>query len=417
MNKNLFYIDIIESITKTYDDLLNDLHSTKSYNSYFRSNSFYSIFLNIVVTKLLGKEIILLDNDFSEKEIELLVGFNDLKIKQQNLTTEEISKLQINSVEELLLKINNVGCNWKMSLFTSGTTGLPKKVSHTFDTITRFVKRSPAHLSDVWGFAYNPTHIAGIQVFFQAFLNQNSIIRLFGLSQTSCFEQIEKFQVTHISATPTFYRLIYNENLVFNSIKHITIGGEKLDKKIFEKLKLMMPDASFTNVYASTEAGSLFASKDDTFIVKDEFKNLVKVDEFELLINNRLLAHSDDIKLSGEWYHTGDIVEVMETEPLKIKFISRKNEMINVGGYKVNPTEVEDAIRSISGVSDVRVYAKPNSVLGNLICCEIVSINDEVNEKKVRLYLSEVLQDFKIPRLIHFVDKLDLTRTGKVVRN
>jgi len=417
MSKSLFYIDSIENRTKSYDDLLNDVNSTKSYNSYFRSNSYYSVFLNIIVSILLEKEIIILDNDFSEKEIEILIGFNDLETKQENLTIEEIDKLQVNSIEELLKKINNVDYNWKISLFTSGTTGLPKKVSHTFETITRFVKRSTAHLSDVWGFAYNPTHIAGIQVFFQALLNQNLIIRLFGLSQTLFFEQVEKFQVSHISATPTFFRLIYSDNLVLPSVKHITIGGEKLDKKIVEKLKLMMPDASFTNVYASTEAGSLFASKDDAFIIKEEFKNMVKVEKFELLINKCLLAQSDDLKLAGEWYHTGDIVEIMETEPLKIRFISRKNEMINVGGYKVNPAEVEDAIRSISGVSDVRVYAKPNSVLGNLICCEIVSVNDEVTEKRVRLYLTEVLQDFKIPRLIHFVDRLDLTRTGKVIRN
>lgn len=78
-----------------------------------------------------------------------------------------------------------------MTLFTSGTTGLPKSVSHSFASITRQVKKSERHINDIWGFAFNPTHMAGLQVFFQALLNKNSIIRLFGLDTKEIIREIK----------------------------------------------------------------------------------------------------------------------------------------------------------------------------------------------------------------------------------
>jgi len=92
--------------------------------------------------------------------------------------------------------------------------------------------------------------------------------------------------------------------------------------------------------------------------------------------------------------------------------------MINVGGYKVNPLEVEDAIFELPGVRNVRVYSKSNSVLGNIICCEIVcDKNTTLNEASIRTFLQSKIQEFKIPRIIRFVNEISKTRTGKIKRN
>ena len=91
--------------------------------------------------------------------------------------------------------------------------------------------------------------------------------------------------------------------------------------------------------------------------------------------------------------------------------------MINVGGYKVNPTEVEETIREINGVADVRVFAKSNSVLGTIICCEVVRSIPSLDESNIRNQLKTKLQEFKIPRMVRFVDALSTTRTGKIKRN
>ena len=99
------------------------------------------------------------------------------------------------------------------------------------------------------------------------------------------------------------------------------------------------------------------------------------------------------------------------------KFKSRKNELINVGGYKVNPQEVEEVINSIQGVRQSLVYGKANAILGNVLCAELqLDEGAQLTELDVRQQLQSRLQDFKIPRRIKFVEAFSLTRTGKLKR-
>jgi acyl-CoA synthetase (AMP-forming)/AMP-acid ligase II len=246
-------------------------------------------------------------------------------------------------------------------------------------------------------------------------LNGNPIIRLFGLSKEHIFNSIDTFSITNISATPTFYRLLLPAKNHFTSVNRITSGGEKFDEKTAEQLKKLFPNAKFTNVYASTEAGTLFASRGNSFSIKPEMKPFVQIQDNELLIHKSLMGKSEFADV--EWYHTGDLVKIVSENPLQFQFISRKNEMINVGGYKVNPEEVEETIRKIEGIQDVRVFAKSNSVFGNIICCEVVKSSDEIDEVSIRSFLQSKLQEFKIPRIIKFTNQVSTTRTGKIKRN
>ena len=394
----------------SYKTLLDDLNCVASCPKYLKPTSLYECFKGILASALSETEIVLLDSDFSATEIESLTG----------LPNGDLSKIQsprtyknLQSEDELVSLLASVR-DFKITFFTSGTTGLPKKVSHTLASITRFLKQSPTHSNDVWGFAYNPTHIAGIQVFFQAIFNRNKIVRLFGLSADEVFSAIKSEEITHISATPTFYRMLIGALGTAESVKRITSGGERFDDTLLARITKIFPNAKITNVYASTEAGTLFASQGTAFVLKEDLKNLVRVDEGELLLDSSLLGDLQAIALDGNWYHTGDIVEVVCENPLTLKFVSRKNEMINIGGYKVNPSEVEDAILSIESVSQVRVYGKKNSVLGNIVCADVVS--DVHDEKSVRVHLKTRLQEFKIPRIIKFVEKIESTRTGKTLR-
>ena len=396
----------------TYTELLQDLNKTQTFPKYLKPQTFYECFKNIILASISQEEIVLLDSDFSEAEIENLTGFSALELHSQ---VYEKKCQEIKSASQLIELVQNATENFKITLFTSGTTGTPKKVSHNIKSLTRFLKKSTLHEQSVWGFAYNPTHMAGIQVFLQALLNKNSIVKLFGLERTEIFNQIQNHNITHISATPTFYKLLLPVENTFNSVMRLTCGGEKFDSKTLAELTKMFPNAKITNVYASTEAGTLFASKEDLFVVKDAFANSVKIKNNELLLHKSLLGQSQQINLDNDWYNTGDLVEIISENPLSFKFIARKNEMINVGGYKVNPTEVEEVIRSIAQVKDVRVFGKSNSILGNIICAEIVA-NSQMTEKEIRDFLKTKLQQFKIPRLIKFTDKLQFTRTGKTSR-
>ncbi len=410
---NIFLKDIDNDRLVTWDFLIDDINKTSIYNPYCKSADYYTVFKHIILSLLIDEEIILLDSDFTESELINLTGHSDY-IKF-NKPIEKSKVLNLSNKRELFEKLSNASEDWKITLFTSGTTGIPKKVSHNFKSITRFVKVSQRNEKSIWGFAYNPTHMAGIQVFFQALLNGNSIIRLFGLDTKDIYTEITNNGITHISATPTFYRLLLPCNETFPSVERITSGGEKFNEKTFKQLNQVFPNAKITNVYASTEAGTLFASQNDIFSVRPEYESLINIENNELLIHSSLMGSTETNV--DEWYNTGDVIEIVSQNPLKFRFVNRKSEMINVGGYKVNPLEVEEAILTLSGINNVRVYSKQNSVLGNIICCEVVANSNQITESSIRTFLQSKIQEFKIPRIIRFVEELSTTRTGKLKRN
>ncbi|HQB28168.1 MAG TPA: fatty acid--CoA ligase family protein [Paludibacter sp.] len=410
---NYFLKDINNERLITWDFLIDDITNSSIYSPYCKSADYYTVFKHIILSLLLDEEIILLDSDFTESELINLTGHSDYTSFIKPVGKSKVPILD--NKHELIEKLSKCPDKWKITLFTSGTTGIPKKVSHDFKSITRFVKVSERNKNSIWGFAYNPTHMAGIQVFFQALLNGNSIIRLFGLDTQGIYAEIKNNGITHISATPTFYRLLLPCLETFPSVERITSGGEKFNEKTFKQLKSIFPNAKITNVYASTEAGTLFASQNDIFSIRPEFENLIRIENNELLIHRSLMG-STDAEID-EWYHTGDVIDMVTKDPLKFRFVNRKSEMINVGGYKVNPTEVEEALLALPGIKNVRIYPKSNSILGNIICCEVVRSSNQITESSIRAFLQSRIQEYKIPRVIRFVEELSTTRTGKLKRN
>lgn len=404
-----FYSDIVDHQSISWDKLIADLIELKSYNPFCFKKSYYEIFIRLIFSMLNGKKITLLDSDLSEQEIFELTGHHDLSVFEKDIELKKIPSTKTALINALL----ETKESWQITLYTSGTTGKPKSVSHSFKSITRSLKLYPDNQLQVWGFSYLPTHMAGIQVFLQAVLNGNSIVRLIGLGKTEMLDAILEHQITHISATPTFYRLLLPINTEFLTIIKLTSGGEKFDTSLKAHLSKVFPNASFTNVYASTEVGALFGSNGEFFEVKDSLKEYIKIQGNELFIHQSLLGIS--MQNNAIWYNTGDLVEIHSNEPLSFKFKSRKSDLINVGGFKINVLEVEDALLRIPEIRQARVFAKSNSVLGNILCCELDTIS-ELTESEIRKILSSDLQEVKIPRVIKFVDQITTTPTGKIKR-
>lgn len=404
----VFYIDSQNDFRISYDELIYDLNQIKSFNPFCHEQDYYSNFKNILVSLLIDEPIYLLDSDLSQEEIKHIIEIDNIDTSVQI----DVSIGGINSFTEVFERITQLK-KWEIYLCTSGTTGMPKMISHNFYSLTRMVKRSIKHADDIWGLAYNPTHIAGIQVFFQAFLNLNTLVRLFGLPNNIIIKSIVEEKLTHISATPTFYRLLFPIEQQIPCVKRITSGGEKLDLLTTQKLKEVFINAAFMNVYASTEAGSVLASENDIFTIEVEHLDLIKVVNQELFISPVLMGKSSVVNLKEDWYATGDLVEIISDIPFRFKFISRKNEIINVGGYNVNPHEVEEILRSINTIKDARVYPKKSSVLDNIVCADIVCIDRSLSIPDIYKILRSKLQEYKIPRIINYVESIQQTRTGK----
>ena len=403
----MFLIDNDKSYS--YDDLLQSLNMSSEYCPLYKTSDIYSYFVNLIKALAANKPLVLLDSDLNPAEID---GIDENLVNVK----EEIDKKSYKSMGEIVEDIQN--STSEITIFTSGTTGQPKKVLHTVATLTRSVRTGERYVGQIWAYAYNPTHMAGLQVFFQAFENLNTLVNVFNKQRSEVYELINKHNITHISATPTFYRLLLPFEQEYKTVVRVTLGGEKSDSHLYENIKKIFPEAKINNVYASTEAGSLFAAKGDCFQIPEKIRDKFEVVDDELLIHKSLLGKSDSFKFEGDYYHSGDLIEWVDKKSGLFRFKSRKNELINVGGYKVNPGEVENILLSIEGVKQVLVYGKANSILGNVLCADI-QLEDGValTDVEIKKALRSQLQDFKIPRRIKFVEQMSLTRTGKLKRS
>lgn len=405
--KTLLFEDAVLSESIAEAELLDYLSGADSYYPVQKFASIKQLLLNFILALSQDQDVTLVDADFSQQELIDLGLMDALGIAKKLKPLEKArSKDWVNSVFKSQSRI---------TLFTSGTTGLPKKVSHTVSTLTRMVRAGEHYARDKWILAYNPTHMAGLQVLFQSLMNRNRIINVFGLATEKAARVIQESEATHLSATPTFYRMLLGTGKSFPHIKRATVGGEKSSGTLHQKMQAAFPHAKINNIYASTELGSLFVSKGENFKVLENLDGLVKVaEDGELFLHSSLLPGG---KGSSDWYATGDLVEVLERDPLEFKILSRKTEMINVGGYKVNPNEVEQVLEQFPDLLRCRVFGKANSVLGNMLCAELqMKEGAELDKRAIQLYLNEHLQDFKIPRMMKKVDHIETARTGKITR-
>ena len=303
---------------------------------------------------------------------------------------------------------------------TSGTTGIPKTVTHDVHSLTRGIQVSKNHSRDVWGLAYPLEHLSGLQVLFQAILNGNTIVQLFGYSGRTIHTAIQDHSVTHLSCTPTFLKLLGTESNSHKNVRRLTTGGERIDSNTRASINQLFPNAKHRNIYALTEVGNLFISDGEIFTVPRKLNELICILDETLAIHRSLLANfvPENQAKSGDWYITGDLVDIIETNPLRFKFRARHDDIINVGGYKVTPQIVEKLLGEIDGVKQALVYGEKNSVTGEIVACDIVAQPGHVLETDlIRQQLSGQLPRHAIPRIINMVASLKITTNGKLCRH
>jgi len=387
----------------TYDALIEEINSFSSFSNIIDVKDPTKFFIKFLANICRNIDCVILDNDISKEDKE--------RYKKDFLLNTKPKLIKLNNFEELLNSITY--SKSEISIFTSGTTGKPKKVDHNVNKFIKMSRIADKYKNDVWAFLYNPTHMAGLQVFFQALLNKNSLIYLFQTSRIEFMNACEKHSVTNISATPTFYRLLAPFDFQLNTIRKCTLGGEKSEMTLIKKLKAVFPNSNIYNIYASTEAGSIFISNNgDVFKVLGTLKDKVRFDNNEIIIHKSLLGKF----YKEEWFSTGDIIEFTNQDKTEFRIASRKSDTINIGGNRINLLEIESEIYKIKGVKSTLVYTVNNSVLGEIITAEIVS-SIKYSKKEFKEELKKKLQLYKIPTMIKFVEELQVTRTGKLKRS
>ncbi len=315
---------------------------------------------------------------------------------------------------------------------TSGTTGQPKLVSHSFRSLTRTTKVNLQRGAECrWGLLYDYARFAGLQVVLQSLLSGALLIapQLTDPLESQIRQLIEN-GCTHLSATPTLWRKIL---MVVGSerwdLRQITLGGEIADQRVLSALRLRFPQARIAHIYASTEAGVGFSVADGregfpADYLQDAPGGIeLRVRSGKLYIRNPSVkatyVGTDDSFVDEEGFvNTGDLVD---RRGERYVFLGRETGIINVGGNKVHPEEVEQVLLSHPAVWQAKVSAKRNPITGSLVVAEVVPLDDPADSEVLRDSIAQhcrgQLDRFKVPALIHFVKEFACSATGKLARD
>jgi acyl-CoA synthetase (AMP-forming)/AMP-acid ligase II len=233
---------------------------------------------------------------------------------------------------------------------------------------------------------------------------------------------MREFEVTHASATPTFWRfitgLIAEKEAAGLPLQQITLGGEAVPARLLDDLQRLFPGARISQVYAATEFGSTVSVRDrrnglpvSVLDRTDDGGAQMKIVDGELHIRSRvgMIGYYGQPDIAeAEWRPTGDLVHV---DGDRVYFVGRSTETINVGGVKVHPLPVEELVGAVDGVELVHAYGRPNALTGQILAVDVVArpgVDLETLEDDIRV-ACEPLAPAARPRRIRFVDSLAIT--------
>lgn len=306
-------------------------------------------------------------------------------------------------------------------LFSSGSTGKPKSMIHDLDNLLEMVKEKKPK-----GFCFMVflmfDHIGGLNTLLNCVSMGARIVIPGSRDAEEVCALIEKEKVQILPTSPTFLNLILisgaHEGRDLSSLKMITYGTEPMPESLLKKLKATFPRVKFLQTFGTSETGILQAksqSSESTFIKIEDPNTEYKIVEGELWLKSKTrvlgyLNSSMERFTDDGWYKTGDLVE--ETEDGYLKIVGRNQEVINVGGQKVLPLEVESVIMQLEEITDCMVYPEPNSITGQSVATE-VSAKEGMDRKTVtrliRKHCKENLDSYKVPTKVNLIESIEFS--------
>ena len=320
-------------------------------------------------------------------------------------------------------------CDTEWVLLTSGTTGAPKMVVHDVASLTAPIGGALGGGDDVvWGTFYDIRRYGGLQIFFRALVGRGSfVLSSPGEPIGDYLARLGAQGVTHVSGTPSHWRrALMSAGARAIAPRYVRLSGEIADQAILNALRAFYPQAAVGHAFASTEAGVAFEVNDGlegfpASVVGANGDVQIKVDDGSLRIRSTRTAarYLDECaRLSGDdgFTDTGDMVERRGD---RYYFLGRRSGVINVGGLKVYPEEVEAAINRHPAVRMSRVRAKKNPITGALIAADVVlnQTVDPVVEREILQICRDRLPRHKVPAAIRFVPALEIAAAGKLARH
>jgi acyl-coenzyme A synthetase/AMP-(fatty) acid ligase len=306
----------------------------------------------------------------------------------------------------------------RVSLLTSGSTGVPKLIHHTWTSLYTRVTRT-GHSPRRWLLPYQVGTYAWYQIVTLGLCEPSTeIVPTHGLEPLNALELAAQCKADSISSTPTFWRVAFlggaPETLRAAPFRWITLGGESVDQAILNALRSAYPKASINHVYASTEAGACIVVKDGLagFPVSlldnaEPGRPSLSIHEGRLLVKSPFSASAVDGS-PQEWVDTGDVVEERDG---RVYFKGRADvALINVGGNKAFPADVEAVLLEHPAIQWCRVRAVRAPIVGNLPQADIV-LNAQastVSDTELVAFCRGKLPEYAVPRFWHRLDRIPL---------
>ena len=228
---------------------------------------------------------------------------------------------------------------------------------------------------------------------------------------------IERHKVEILPTSPTFLNLLLlsraNERYDLSSLKLISYGTEPMPISTLNRMRVVFPDVRLQQTYGLIELGVLRSKSksSDSLWMKiggEGFETRVVEGLLEIKAKSAMLGYLNEPSPFSEdgWYMTGDSVE---TDGEYFKILGRKSEVINVGGEKVYPAEVESTILEIDNVADATVYGEKNMITGNIVCANVGLVEDEDEDKfvtRLKTHCGSILKPFKVPIKVNIIQDM-----------
>jgi long-chain acyl-CoA synthetase len=299
-------------------------------------------------------------------------------------------------------------------LFSSGSTGKSKAAVHDFIPllekfkVRRYAKRTITFLLF--------DHIGGVNTLLYTLSNGGCIITVHDRSPMNVCQAIEKYKAEILPTSPTFINLIllseaYKEHDL-STLEMVTYGTEVMPESTLERFHELFPNVKLLQTYGLSEVGILRSKSksSDSLWVKiggEGFETRVVDGLLEIKAKSAMLGYLNSPSPFTEdgWFITGDAVKI---DGEYIKILGRKSEMINVGGEKVYPAEVESVIQLMDGVDDAAVNSEPNPITGQMVKLRVkISTGESVSEfrKRMRDFCKDKLPAYKIPQKVVIVNE------------
>ena len=388
--------------------------------------SFVSIALFFALYE--NKNIIAPITSTSKKEIDGKVK-ESFSTKIINLENEKLVITNIKS--EVSHKIINDLQTSKCAgliLFSSGSTGAPKAMIHNLDTLVdSYGDKKQKQINMLVFLMFD--HIGGINTMLNILsMNATMIIPQNRNADDIC-KLIEEYKIAVLPSSPTFLNLILinrsYEKYDLSSLRMITYGTETMPEGLLNRLKVVFSKVKFLQTFGTSETGiaaTSSKSSNSTFMKIDDENLEYKIVDNELWLRSKTqilgyLNRSMESFTNDGWFKTGDLVE-LDNEGF-IKIIGRNKEIINVGGQKVLPSEVESVLLGMDEIEDCLVYGEQNAITGQSVSCDVVlksGVEADGLKILVRKFCKDKLDSFKIPTRVNVVQYTEFTERFKKSR-